>query len=192
MRAQRLSIAGLFLLLVSGSSLLRAATTPFTITATDVIMPEHGSAVSHYAITRIPITGTILMYCEYSGMMALAGLPVCPLVPPLPVPVTAGGTLDGTITFYPPQYVSSNAEADLAIAGALLFALSFLRRRGRLRAAMLMLCTVAVLTCMVSCISPHYELARGTFPYTIAVVNSPAAGDGPAYEAYTTISVTVP
>jgi hypothetical protein len=175
---------------------LAAAAPAFTITAANVIISSSGTGSSQFTVTGIPVTGTIVLSCGYSGSLALGGLPICPLTPPAARPVTAGGTLTGVISFYPPNTVipASVSEVGLALAGALLVGFG-LRRRARWPLAMLLVALGSLAGLMgVSACGGHssIHMPKGTYPYTITAVDSPSAGTGPTYVASTIIQVTVP
>lgn len=193
MKARWLTACWLMLFL-GGSTVLQAAT-PFNITASDVTMPHSGAAASQFVITGIPVTGTIVLSCGYSGSLALGGLPICPMTPPRAYSVTGGGTLQGSISFYPPGYAipASEPVTGVALGGALLCLFGFMRRRRDwMRAMFLSLAGFAAMSTFSACASPGNAMPKGTFPYTITAVNNPAAGNGPAYQATTIVKVTVP
>ena len=181
------------MLLLGIPSSLRADSS-FIITATNVTMSSSGTGVSQYTITGIPVTGTIVLSCGYSGSLMLGNLPICPLTPPVAYPVNAGGTLRGSIYFYPPNtpVPAVVPAAGMALAAVLL--MGFRRRApGGLWSIVFAVTTLAGLATLTGCGGTYrFTLSPGTYPYTITAVNSPAVGTGPSYVASTIIQVTVP
>ena len=167
----------------------------FTITATNVTMSSSGTGLSQYTITGIPVTGTIALSCGYSGSLALGRLPICPLTPPVAYAVTAGGTLKGSVSFYPPNgpIPASAPAGGLALVGALALGIG-LRWRARSPLALLPV-VVGSLACIMGMAAcggrSGTSMPPGTYPYTITAANSPSAGTGPTYVATTIIQVTV-
>lgn len=167
----------------------QAACQTFTITATNVTMPSSGNGTSQFAITGIPVAGTLVLSCGYVGTLALGNLPTCPLTPPQAYTVSAGGTLKGSVVFYPPGVA---IPASVPAAGLALGALVLVGWRRRTRGLLLLLCAMVVLAGAGACGGrSRIVMPPGTYPYAITAVNSPAAGTGPSYVATTTIMVTV-
>lgn len=168
----------------------------FSITAADVTMPRNGAAYSQFNITTIPITGTIVLSCGYSGTLALSNLPVCPLTPPRAYPVASGGTLNGTVAFLPPNVAIPAATPAIGVilGGLLVLGIAVRRRRCWFLAtgmpAILALLTLSLFSGCGG--SSGFSMPRGTYPYTITAVNSPAAGEGPSYMTSVIIKVTIP
>ncbi len=193
MKSSYIILCGLALVLVTGVP-SRAATAPFAIAATDVTMTRSGTAISQFTITGIPLDGTIYLRCAYAGNTAMEKMvPICPMTPPRLYTVTAGGTLQGPITFYPPTNVAIPASAPVAgaaLAAVLLLGLGF-RRRCRGCLALLALC-VACLAGMTACGGSNNGMTPGTYPYTITAVNNATSTTPLSVMVNTTINVTVP
>jgi len=182
-------VCGLALILVSGMPVF--ATTPFVITATNVTVSRSGTGSSQFTVTGAPITGSIVMRCTFTGNAVMSQkVPVCPMLPPVAYPVTAGGTVSGVVTFYPPGTAIPAAApvAGAALVGALLLGL---RRKGRSWLALVVLC-VAFLAGMTACGGSSNGMSPGTYPYTIAAMNESGSPTGLSSLASTTINVTVP
>jgi hypothetical protein len=205
MRSNWLTISCGLILLACAAVPAQAATPAFTITATNVTMPPTGVGLSRFSITAIPMTGTITLSCLYAGAKTDARLPVCPLTPPIAYTVSAGGTLTGTVEFYPygvpvPASVPLSpgrrgAAAGAALAGVLLLGLRF-RRRAR-RGLSLGLLAVGALAVFwgIGCggsVNLTDGMTPGTYPYTIAANNQSMAATLPGQTTSTTINVTVP
>ena len=181
-------------MLVLGIPSSLRADSPFIIAATNVAISSSGTGVSQYTITGIPVTGTIVLSCGYSGSLMVGNLPICPLTPPAAYPVNAGGTLRGSIYFYPPNtpVPAVVPAAGMALAAVLL--MGFRRRTpGGLWSIVFAVGALAGLATLTGCGGTYrITLSPGTYPYTITAVNSPAVGTGPSYQAHTVITVTVP
>ena len=183
-------VCGLALILVSGVPVF--ASTPFAITATNVTVSRSGTGSSQFTVTGVPMTGSIVMRCTFAGNAVMSQkVPVCPMTPPVAYPVTAGGTVSGVITFYPPGAAIPAAApvAGAALAGALLLGLG-LRRKGRGWLALVVLC-VAFLAGMTACGGSSNGMSPGTYPYTIAATNQSSSTTPLSSQVTTTINVTV-
>ena len=193
MNFRRPFLAGSMILLICGIAVLHAAP-QYSISATNVTMPAHGGVASQFTISAIPVTGTIVLNCGYMGSLALGRLPVCPLAPQITYDVTAGGTLTGTVIFYPPggPQPLSDPGAGIALGG---MALLLLRcgRTARRSVRQLIMAAGSMVLCVEigACANPGPSMPKGTFLYNITAVNHPATGNGPSFEAHTTVNVTV-
>ena len=191
MKTSHWFLAGWLIFLFCGGVPGYAASSQFTITASNVTMSASGKGASQFTISEIPVTGTIVLSCGYSGSLALGGLPICPQAS---YPVKAGGTLTGTVYFYPPvKAAPAEAPAAGAILGGVLVLLLGWRRRGRwwITGALVAAGCLTGMAGVVAC-GGGSSMPKGNFPYTITAVNGPAAGSGPSFETNVTISVTVP
>jgi hypothetical protein len=183
-----------------------AATPEFTITATNVTMPSSGLGISKFTVTSIPMSGTITLSCTYAGASTAAKVPICPMTPPVAYQVNAGGTLTGTIYFYPygsavpaglplgpgrwPGHVPA---AGAALAGALLLGLGFRRRARRwLVLAVFALGTLAGMLEISACGGSSNAMTPGTYPFTITADNESGSVTPLGRAVSTTINVTVP
>lgn len=187
-----LLVSGLFLL--SAGDPTQAAAASFAIVATNVTMPQAVDATSQFTITNIPITGVIILNCGYSGSLAIGNLPICPLTPPHAYSVTAGGTLKGSITFYPPNVAVPAIVPAVGLGLAGLVVLGLGRGKGKrwmLLVPALFFGSIGFAGIAACGGKSGPVMPKGTFPYTITAVNSPAAGEGPSVETHTTILVTV-
>jgi hypothetical protein len=195
------------LLLAAGCGLFSArawASSSFTITATNVIMPASGNGSSTFKVTNIPLTGTLTLSCIYSGTKVEARVPICPMSPPVLYQVTAGGTLSGNIAFYPwgvaipaslhrtPHRSGYLPAAGMALSGALLLTFG-LRRRARrwLTLAVLAAATLTGLAGMSACGGSRNSMTPGTYSYVISAMNESSGTAILGEAATTTISVTV-
>ena len=107
-RHRPLLLAGLLLTAICGLTGARAlAASGPTITATGFTMPSSGNGTSQFTVTGFPGDGTVIIGCVYAGTNIEAKIPYClsgastASVPVTYIPVTAGQTLTGTVTFYP-------------------------------------------------------------------------------------------
>ena len=178
---------------------LAAATPEFAITAANVTMPASGVGSSQYAVTAIPMTGTLAVTCQYAGAATEAKIPNCTYGPIVAAPVTAGQTVTGTVYFYPygsavPMGLHRTGQAPaagLALAGGLLLGLGFRRRaRGRLALTVLAVGTLGGLAEISGCTGGLNGMTPGTYQYTITAGNGNPLNDLLA-GASTTISGTV-
>jgi hypothetical protein len=179
------------------------ASTPFAITATNVTMPASGDGASSFSVTGIPLTGTLIMSCQYSGSQtAKLKIPYCDGGPVASIPVTAGETYTGTWYFTPWNSVEpvnghrtgrkGSSTAILSLAGAMLFGLGFRRRfRHSLLALLIALCAFAILPVISAC-GNGSGMTPGTYPYTLTAANQVPDTSPPVQIVTTTISVTVP
>ena len=184
-----------------------AAAQSFAIKATNVVISSSGTSSSQFTITGIPMTGTITLSCEYSGSLTNVKLPSCPLTPPVGYSVNSGGTLTGSIAFYPygsaipaslplgrPRRSDRTAMAFLALAGASLLSLGFRRRTSWLVLVLFAVCGLAALGGISGCGGGNSfaGMTPGTYPYTVKADNE-ASGPTPLGQSVsTTIYVTVP
>jgi hypothetical protein len=181
------------------------AATPFTITAANVTMPTTGVGFSQFTVTSIPMAGTLVLSCQYSGPATQARLPLCPMTPPAAYQVTAGQTLTGSIAFYPygspvpaglprtPHRSGHLPAAGLVLAGALMLGLGLRRRKWRwLALAIFAAGTLAVLAAISACGGHSNGMTPGTYRYTVTAVNDPDPAVPPAQVVSTAIEVTVP
>ncbi len=191
---QREKIAGVWLLaafaMFAGWGMRASATSTYAITATNVVMSASGVGLSQFTVTAIPVTGTLTVSCNYMGSSMMAKVPVCPMTPPVAYTVTAGGTMTGTIRFSSPTGAmpASKPVSGAALAAVLLLGL---RRRRRFLAGLMVLLATGLVG-ITACGGSSNAMTPGTYPYSIAAVNSPAAGLGPSVATSTTIQVTVP
>lgn len=186
-------------LAMTGSQALAAGT--FTVSASNVTMPHSGAVTSSYTVTAVPLTGTLVLNCVYSGPTTTAKIPICNHGPAQSKPVTSGDTVTGEITFYPwgvpvpanhRREPARTAALGLALAGGLLMGFG-LRRRARrwIAPALLAGAALAGAAALSGCSSAN-SMTPGTYTYTVSAVNN--AG-GPAVltiMAKTTITATVP
>jgi hypothetical protein len=188
---------------LSGMSALAA--TPFAITATNVTMPSTGNGSSQYTVTGIPGSGTMTISCQYAGLATEAKIPICVYGPIAEIPVTAGQTLTGTVSFYPygvaipaalrkaPHRSGHLPAAGLALAGALLLGFGFPRRASRwLVLSILAVGAFAGLVGISTCGGSGNGMTPGTYPY---IISAQWESSGPAIlgnQTTTTITVTVP
>lgn len=193
MKFSYIIVCGLILILATGVP-MRAATAPFAITATNVTMSPGSNPVSQFTVTGIPLTGTLTIGCAFSGAAGMASkAPICPMTPPrAPYQVSAGGTVQGAIAFYPPggPIPAAAPVAGAALAGVLLLGLGF-RRMGRSWLALVVLC-VAFLAGMTACGGSSNGMTPGTYPYTISASNESGSTTPLGQQVSTTINVTVP
>ncbi len=153
------------------------AATPFTITATNVTMPAHGNGVTSYTVSGIPVKGSLVINCQYSGPTTTAHIPTCSYGPIVAIPVDAGQTVSGSVQFYPygaavplAQSSAAQASAGLTLAGLLLLGL---RRRAR---RFLLLVSVAALLlggipALTGCGNGWNGMTPGTYSYTVTAGN---------------------
>lgn len=195
MKAKVLILKSALILVLTGSAPVLMASN-FNINATNATMATSGIGISKFTIASIPVTGTMLLNCSYSGTGTGKDLPICPLTPRVVYQVTAGGTLSGQVAFYPwgvPIPADAPAkEAGLAIAILLAAGVRRSGRRLLTRTFGILVCGAA-LACVTSCGGSNSKLGPpGTYPYTITAVNSPSPGSGTSYSVSTTIQLTVP
>jgi hypothetical protein len=206
MRNRRLSVLfGSFLAVVCGLTGTSAlAVTPFAITATNVAWSSTVANSSQYTVTGIPGDGTIEINCIYAGT-ATAKYPICGGGPIALIPVTAGQTLTGVVSFQPwgtpipvnlrkaPHRSGHLPAAGLALAGALLLGFGLRRRASRwLMLVLLAVGALAGLAGISACTGSGNGMTSGTYPYTIS---AQWESSGPAIlgnQTTTTITVTVP
>ena len=175
---------------------------PYAVAATNVTMPAMGLGTTQYTVTGIPMTGTLSVTCNSAGTETNLKIPTCTYGPLAEIPVTAGQTVTGTISFYPyGSAIPANLHrarpsfpAGVALAGALLLGLR-LRRLSRtwLAASLLSISVLAGLAGIAACGGSSFSnMTPGTYQYAISAGNE-SGGATPLREgATTTISVTVP
>jgi hypothetical protein len=197
------SLFALFALLSSGIAPSAGAATAYAITATDVTMPMSGNGASSYTVVGIPITGSLVVSCQYSGSSSSAQkIPLCGGGPVYSTPVNQGQTVTGMVTFYPygspmpldREKASRNGTSTviLSLTGAVLFGFGFGRRfRGRLSALLLVLGAFAILPAISACGGGYNGMTPGTYQYTITAGNSASLNPLSAGTS-TTVTVTVP
>jgi hypothetical protein len=214
MKSLRLvSLRGLLVAMVAAIACLApcdgaAQTRAMTFTATNPTMPVNGIGESKFTIQGITLTGTIVLSCKFAGTPANAHAPICPMTPPVAYQVDSGGTLTGTIFFYPygsavPAALHQRAHgtvvgaglAGLSLAGVLLFGLGIKNKpRTRVRSLLLWVCCIGAVAAFTSCggsTNPGVGGPPGTYPYTVSAVNN-ASDNGLSVMASTNILVTVP
>lgn len=193
MRAKVLLVSAIgFLLLFSASVTMRAA--EFSITASNVTMPNRGTAMSEFTITSIPMTGSIALNCSYAGNLPKTNLPICPLTPPVAYQVTTGGTLKGSVVFYPAGSAipASSPRGGIAVAILAICGLA-LRRFGRRWSSLisLVMLGIAGLMGVGACGGGHGPvMPAGSYPYTITAENTTGVNNVAAGTSVT-IQVTV-
>ena len=197
-----LSLAVLFAFLSFTAATRAGAATSFAIAATNVTMPPSGNGTSSFTVTGIPLTGSLIMSCQYSGPTTNAKIPYCGGGPVVAIPVNEGQTQTGTVTFYPWSSVvpfdkrqtsrNGSSTAIMSLAGALLFGIGFRHRfRGHLSALLFAVCAFAILPVISAC-GKGNGMTPGTYTYTITASNEPSVTSPPAQVVSTTIDVTVP
>jgi len=193
------SFVALLLALFGGRALMAAV--PYAIAATNVTMPNGGDmAMTHYTVSGIPLDGTLVVSCAYSGPMTTAHIPTCVYGPlHAPAPVTIGQTVTGSIDFYPygsaipatAQRMGSAWPAGGILAASLL--LGFRRKMPRwLVAAVLAVAGVAGAASITGCAGGGNGMTPGTYAYTLTASNEATPNIPLAAAATTTISVTIP
>ncbi len=180
------------------------ASAPFTITATNVTMPESGNGSSEVTISVIPGNGgTIRLSCSYSGPATTAKIPVCECNLSVQFTVEGGQTITESVIFCPygspipaallsaPSPQGHLPAAGLSLAGALMLGFG-LRRKARrwLVLALIATGTLAGLAGISACAGGSNGMTPGGYQYTIT------AGFNPIFTnviipASTTINVTV-
>jgi len=197
-----LSLAVLFAFLSITAATRAGAATSYAIAATNVTMPASGNGTSSFTVTGIPLTGSLIMSCQYSGPTTNAKIPYCGGGPVVAIPVDQGQTYSGTVTFYPfgsampldRRQTSRNGSstAIMSLAGALLFGFGFRHRfRGHHSALLFAVCAFAILPVISACGNGN-GMTPGTYTYTITAGNEATSTSQPTQEVSTTIDVTVP
>lgn len=198
----RIALALCFVIVVCTS----LAAESFGIAATNVTMPASGMGVSQFTVTAIPVTGTITLTCKFAGTPADADVPSCPLTPPVAYQVEAGGTLKGTIAFYPygsavpatmplgSPHGGGRLPGRLALAGTVLLGLGLRPSfRKRLSRAVFAIIVLAAMAAIPACSGPAMSgVPAGNYPYTVAAFNAPNPNGASAQTASTTMYVTIP
>lgn len=180
------------LLIFAATAPLQAATPPYAITATNVMMTRNGTGTSQFNVTGIPSTGTLMVMCEYQGpVSATVKAPVCPDAGRVLFSVQAGGSQSGTIQFVPPNMAvpASAPVAGAALAGVLLLGLGGWRK-GRSRLALLLVC-VAILAGVSACGGSSNSMTPGSYPFAISANNESNPNTPLGMGTSTTITVTV-
>jgi hypothetical protein len=191
-----------FCVAFAGLASRAAASTAYAITATNVTMPASGNGTSSFTVTGIPVTGSLIVSCIYSGQITGAKIPYCGGGPLAAIPVTGGQTFTGAVTLYPfgsavplSQHRTNgegSSAAVLSLAGALLFGFGFKRRGSRDFIGLLVaICAFAILPIISACAIGN-GMTPGTYAYTITAANEASLTSPPAQIASTTINVTVP
>lgn len=186
------------LLLLSTRNAAAAASSGFTIAATNVSLSDTGSGSSSYTVTsQGGFTGQVGVSCYAPGTDGSLVIPSCD-VPEQFLTLPANGSVSGKMPFTPPTDVTARNEGrpnprptgPFAAGTLVLLGLAAARKRMRWNRAMgpLILFTglIAGLTMTTGC-GGHGGLAmsHGTFGYTIQA-QAPSAKAATAY-----ISVTV-
>ena len=209
MKVSRLSL-GYGAILALGCALSGAfalASTPLTISATNVTVPS--SSVTHSIITviGIPAAGNLSLACQYSGPATNAELPTCSpdypcLLPPGSFPVTPGQTFTGLMSLIPyglkppicleakrnePQPLGHLPSAGLGLASALI--LGFGLRHKAQRWLVLALLAAGALVGLAG-VSGCGGSNSNTYQYTITA-NYLETGSSVPQIVSTTIEVTV-
>lgn len=187
-RHRPLLLAGLLLTAICGLTGARAlAASGPTITATGFTMPSSGNGTSQFTVTGFPGDGTVIIGCVYAGTNIEAKIPYClsgastASVPVTYIPVTAGQTLTGTVTFYPYGTVdhlplglrkaprnSHLPAAGLALAGAFLLGFGLRRKAPRwLAMGLLAAGALAGASAIGGCGGLSTAMTPGSYPYTI-------------------------
>jgi hypothetical protein len=179
-RHRLLLLSGLLLTAICGLTGARAlAASGPTITATGLTMPSSGNGSSSYTITGIPGAGTVIMNCLFTGTITEAKIPFCEGGPVVSIPVTAGQTLTGTVTFYPygtivPVRLHRSPRtnclpaAGLALAGVLMLGFGLRRKSPRWVVAILFAVGALVGASGISgCGGLSKSMTPGTYQYTI-------------------------
>jgi hypothetical protein len=177
------------------------AASSYAITATNVTMPLRGAGSTHYTVTAIPLTGTLLVNCQYAGPVTTAKIPTCWYGPVIgPTPVTAGQTVTGTYFLYPygaPVPVNAPRRGlpwtGMALAGALMLGVGLRRQaRGWLTLALFAGMALAGLVGISACGGSANGMTPGTYQYTISADNEANPQTPMGQGVSTTIIVTVP
>jgi hypothetical protein len=197
--------AALWIALYGGPAV--KAATPYAITATNVTMPATGNGASDYTVSGIPVTGLLMVSCQYSGPTTTAHIPSCSYVSPILVQVQSGQTVTGAIQFSPVENAPTTSSRATwrngfgwpvggVVAASLLLGLRF--RIGAMRWLSLLVLTagLAGLIAIPGCAggSNSNGMTPGTYAYTLTASNTYDTNPEPniAAGASTTISVTVP
>jgi len=199
-----LSTALIVLCGLAAGSLRALGATEFQVAATNVTMPATGMGSSQYTVTGIPISGNLIVSCQYSGPATEAKFPTCSYGPSELEQVTAGETVKGTVSFYPhgsavpahfavPGSKHGNLPlGGLGLAGVLLVGLGLRRRaRGWLALSLLAVGGLAGLAGLSACSGGGNGMTPGTYQYTITAGNG-ASVNNLLEAAKTNISVIVP
>lgn len=197
---------------LSGAPALAGA--PLALTATSITMPSSGNGSSEFTLSGIPGNGTVVIGCVYSGPISTLStdkIPFCvsgasgAAVPVQEIPVTAGETLTGTVTFYPfgtviplamnraPSRSGPLPAAGLALAGALM--LGFGLRRGRRRWLALAVIAVGALagvSAISGCGGLSNAMTPGSYQYTITAAYQDTGTPVLSAILNTNVEVTVP
>jgi hypothetical protein len=182
-----------------------SAATPFAITAASLTWSLTGANSSQYTVTGIPGDGTIEVNCTYAGT-ATAKYPICGGGPIALIPVTAGQTLTGAVSFQAwgtpipvnlqgtPHRSGHLPITGLTLSGVLMAGLGLRRgRRRRIALVVLAVSALAGLAGFSGCGGANpFAMTPGTYPYTITATWESTTPAILGAQASTTISVTVP
>jgi len=180
------------------------ASTPFVITATNFTWSSNGPNSSQYNVTGIPADGTIVINCSYAGT-AMAKYPICGGGPVAQIPVTAGQTLTGVVSFQPwgtpipaslhrtPHRSGYLPGAGLTLAGVFMAGFGLRRERQRwIALVVLAVGALAGLAGISACGGANpFAMTPGSYPYTVTAVFQ-ETGSNVLQPVSTTITVTVP
>ena len=119
-------------------------------------------------------------------------VPICPMTPSVAYPVTAGGTVNGAIAFYPPggPVPASAPVAGAALAAALLLGLRSRRNRWHWTASLVL--GLIGFAGMSACGGSSNSMTPGTYPYRITASTANPLTNIAGQGVSTTINVTVP
>ncbi|MFZ0747209.1 MAG: hypothetical protein WAM85_22590 [Terracidiphilus sp.] len=179
-----------------------SAAPAYAITATTVKMPLSGPGSTQYAVTGIPLTGTLFVGCQYAGTATGLKLPDCNYGPVhAPMQVTAGQAVTGTIYFYPygPAVpanlhgIGQSPWAGAALAAGLLAGFGLRRKVVRqLPLTLVALGALAGLGGISACGGSSNAMTPGTYQYTLTADNESNPVTPLGIDTSTTISVIVP
>jgi hypothetical protein len=160
----------------------------FAITATNVVMPRTGSGTSQYTVSNVPETGTLTISCTNAAPIdPSTKVPFCYAGPPHAIPVVAGQTVTGTISFYP---YPVPLPATATMAAALMIGV-VMRRKRRWLVAVIISAALAGTMALSGCGGSSNGMTPGTYQFTVSAVNAPAVGTGPDELSTTVVSVKV-
>jgi hypothetical protein len=112
-----------------------AATAPgYTVNAIPLTLSGQGSGVSQYTMTSVQgFTGQVIVKCigPNPNLLPFVVIPQCS-VPEPTVTIPAGGSVGGTINFFPPWTATqASAQRDWPVAGGLMAGLGLIGFRRR-------------------------------------------------------------
>lgn len=192
----------LLLLIAPPSSAATQPVPPFTITAANVTLASTTSrGSSAYTVSGMPLTGTLVVSCSYSGPATTAKIPVCGTGPIAQIPVTAGQTITGTMPILPygtpiplssARSVRGLSSLAFVLGGVFLLGLgSWSRSRHWLCVLLLATGAMAIVLMVGACGgSNSFAGTPGTYRYTLTAGNS-GENISLSANAVTTITVTV-